>query len=118
MEKLGAFVTVKRPSSRLRRIAKRVLESGASDVRALAGFVRNAARPKNRNTTYEIRYEHDNPERLDEVIAIKPKSVHFEVMSDQSIWCGISIDDKTEIRIWISSKNGKSHIQYTAEVEK
>lgn len=68
---------------------------------------------------YELRY--DDPEiggALDEVIAFKPELVHFEVMSDQSIWCGITLADKREIRIWISSKNGKSHIGYTAEVQR
>lgn len=61
----------------------------------------------------ELRYQDGE---LDEVVVRSPEMVHFEVMSDQSIWCGIYAGDKS-VRVWICSKNGRSHVSYSAEIE-
>ena len=67
---------------------------------------------------YELRYDpKEMGGALDEVVAVHPKSVHFEVMNESAIWCAIRLRDDREIRIWITSKNGRSHIEYTAEVQ-
>lgn len=61
-----------------------------------------------------VELRHDEDGQLDEFIVLKPDMVHFEVMSDQSIWCGVTVG-KDRYRVWIASKNGRSHIGYTVE---
>jgi hypothetical protein len=58
----------------------------------------------------EIRYEDGE---LDEVCLEKPDFVHFEVMSRGAIWCGITMKNGERLDLWFTSKNGRSHIQYS-----
>lgn len=64
----------------------------------------------------EFRYFSNLPERLDEICATNVESLHFEVMSDQAIWCGFKVNGK-DYRVWICSKNGRSHITYSVETD-
>ncbi len=67
----------------------------------------------------ELRYQ-ERPgggEELDELIAKSPQSVHVEVMNDSTIWMGIDLEDGTHVRCSFYARNGRSHVEYMAEVE-
>lgn len=70
---------------------------------------------RKREKPLEIRM--DPSGALDEVVVHTPTLVHFERMSDQSIWCGVNFGKGELVRIWISSKNGRAHVSFSAEVE-
>lgn len=66
----------------------------------------------------ELRYAQDLRGKiyLDEVIASDIKFLHAETMSDQHLWIGLDLANGTTIHLNIFSVNGKSHIDYRAEV--
>jgi hypothetical protein len=57
------------------------------------------------------------PEWLDEIVCLDPKCVHVEVMGPTCIWMGIDFADGSRLTVNFTSVNGRSHVQYTAELE-
>lgn len=68
------------------------------------------------NGKKRVELRNDPDGQLDEVVVRRPDFVHFERMSDQSIWCGITVGEKT-VHVRIGAKNNRSHVYYFAEID-